>query len=88
MFLETMEGEIINAAFLHSISVVIGDTEEGDEAWAIYGYYAPETFDKEPDTVPLGFYLSEKDANEDYDLFRNALIAERRYFRFGKIYET
>ena len=88
MFLETMEGEIINAAFLHSISVVIGDTEEGDEAWAIYGYYAPDALDEGLCTVALGFYLSEKDANEDYDLFRNALIAERRYFRFGKIYET
>lgn len=88
MFLETMQAEIINAAFLHSISVVIGETEDGDEAWAIYGYYAPVALDEGIDTVPLGFYLSEKDANEDYDLFRNALIAERRYFRFGKIYET
>lgn len=88
MFLESMDGEIVNAAFLRSISLITGETDDGRTGWGIAGYYAPAAGQAEEESVQLGFYRSEKDAAADFELLQNALIAERKYFRFGKIYET
>ena len=88
MFLETMDGEIINSAYLRSISLVTGETNDGETGWGIAGYFAPVDRLEGEESVQLGVYQSEKDANADFELFQNALIAERRYFRFGKIYES
>ncbi|MEE3405134.1 MAG: hypothetical protein VZR73_13725 [Acutalibacteraceae bacterium] len=62
MMLETMDGELINLAYLRSISPITGQTEHGATAFGIAGYWAADAIpvtDDPDEPVQLGYYNSE-----------------------------
>lgn len=90
MFIETMDGEMINTAHLRSISIVTGLTAAGSNGFGITGFYAGSalfsTESAEEATVFLGYYPNEKDATAEFELLQEALIANREIFRCGQVY--
>ena len=88
-FVETMDGELINTAYLRSISPISGETERGATAYGIAGYWMADAvpLTEEPDEpVQLGYYGSEAELREDFDRFLTALASgNKHYFRFGLI---
>lgn len=89
-FVETMDGELINTAFLRSISPISGETQRGVTAYAIAGYWMADAvpLTEEPDEpVQLGYYDTEAELRQDYDRFLAALASgTARLFRFGSNY--
>lgn len=87
MLLETMDGELINLAFLRSISPITGQTDRGATAYAIAGYWMADAvpLTEEPDEpVQLGYYDTEAELRHDYDRFLAAIAnGNTHLFRFG-----
>ena len=86
-FVETMDGELINTAYLRSISPIFGETERGVTAYGIAGYWMADAvpLTEEPDEpVQLGYYETEAELRRDFDRF-TSLLASRssHFFRFG-----
>lgn len=90
LFVETMDGELINAACLRSISPISGETQYGSTAYGIAGYWIADTvpLTEEPDEpVQLGYYDTESELRQDYERFLAALASgTTNLFRFGSNY--
>ena len=86
-FVETMDGELINTAFLRTISPISGETSGGVTAYGIAGYWMADAvpLTEEPDEpVQLGYYDTEAELRQEYDRFLEALASgTTRLFRFG-----
>ena len=89
-FVETMDGELINTAYLRSISPISGETQRGVTAYGIAGYWMAEAvpMTENPDEpVQLGYYDTEEELRQDYDRFLAALAGGMtQLFRFGNNY--